>query len=58
MYSDDRKDRRNSFTATLSQRFRKHFFVSLGYTYTQNNSNADLFDFDKNTYTLSIGVNL
>jgi tetratricopeptide (TPR) repeat protein len=59
--SDDkgnRLDDRYTLTFSLSQTFYKNYFVSLGYTYTDNASNAKLFDYDKNMVGLNIGTNL
>ena len=55
-YTEDRKDQRTAFSAVLSQSFFKNFFASVAYNYIDNNSNADLYTFDKQTYTFSIGV--
>lgn len=55
LYSQDREDRRNTVTAVLSQQFCKYFFASLAFNYTDNNSSAGLYAFDKATYTFNIG---
>ena len=51
----DREDKRNSYTAVLSQGFFKYFFASLAFSYTDNDSNCDFYTFDRTTYTLSTG---
>jgi tetratricopeptide (TPR) repeat protein len=50
-----REDERNGMTAVVSQGFLKYFYASFAFTYTDNNSNADLFDYRRTTYTLSLG---
>ena len=55
LYTDNRVDRRHILTAVVSQEFYKHFFASFAFNYIDNNSNAELYDFDKQTYTLSVG---
>ena len=54
-YPDYRVDRKNVYTVALSQAFLKHFFASFAFNYTDNKSNADLFSFDKETYTVMLG---
>ena len=56
-YTEDREDERNTISATISQRFMKHYFASFGYTYMDNRSNAELYSFDKNIITFNMGVN-
>ncbi len=55
LYNQFRIDDRHSFTAVISQGFFKYFFASLAFGYIKNHSNLDLYDYDKKTYTLSIG---
>ena len=55
LYNQFRIDDRHSFTAVISQGFSKYFFASLAFGYIKNHSNLDLFDYDKKTYTFSIG---
>ncbi|MBI9085220.1 MAG: DUF560 domain-containing protein [Desulfobacterales bacterium] len=57
LYADNREDKRNTVSATVSQRFMKYYFASLGYTYMDNRSNAGLYSFDKNMITFNVGVN-
>ncbi|SJM92961.1 conserved hypothetical protein [Crenothrix polyspora] len=54
----NRLDNRYSLTFSLSQTFYKYYFVSLSYNYTDNSSNAKLFDYDKNMVGLNFGTNL
>jgi len=56
LYTKDRKDTRHSFYAVLSRNFLKYYFASLYYNYISNDSNADLYDFDRSIYGLSVGV--
>ncbi len=55
LYSDDRIDRRHTISAVLNQDIYKGLFASFAFNYIDNKSNADLFTFDKTTYTLSLG---
>ena len=48
-------DRKNVYTVALSQSFLKYCFASFAFNYTDNKSNADLFSFDKETYTAMLG---
>jgi tetratricopeptide (TPR) repeat protein len=54
-YPDDRIDRKDVYTVVLSQGFLKYCFASFAFNYTDNKSNADLYKFDKETYTLMLG---
>jgi Tfp pilus assembly protein PilF len=56
LYTNNREDTRHSFYAVLSKNFLEHYFASLYYNYVSNDSNADLYDFDRSIYGLSIGV--
>jgi tetratricopeptide (TPR) repeat protein len=55
LYEDYRVDRRQMITAVVSQGFYKHYFASFAFNYINNHSNAELYNFDKETYTLSLG---
>jgi hypothetical protein len=55
LYNFYREDKRNSITAVVSRGFLKYFYTSFAFTYTDNNSNADIFDYERTTYTLSLG---
>ena len=55
LYTEERVDRRHSFSAVVSQEFLKHLFTSLSYNYIENLSNLELFTYRKQTYTLSMG---
>jgi len=55
LYSNDRVDRQHSVTAVLSQEFYEHFFASYTFTYTKNDSNAGLYEFDQMTHTINVG---
>ena len=55
LYSEYRKDRKRNVTAVLSQEFLKNFFASFAFSFTDNNSNASLYEFEKTTYTANVG---
>jgi tetratricopeptide (TPR) repeat protein len=55
LYTNDRKDKRDVITVVVSQTFLKYFFASLAFNYTDNDSNAALYEFDKATYTVTVG---
>ncbi|MBA3035901.1 MAG: DUF560 domain-containing protein, partial [Desulfobacterium sp.] len=55
LYIKGRQDERDGITAIVSQGFLKYFYTSFAFTYTDNNSNADIYDYDRTTYTLSLG---
>ncbi len=55
LYTEERVDRRHSFTVVISQEFLKHFFSSFAFNYIENYSNLELYSFRKQTYTLSVG---
>jgi len=55
LYDLLREDKRHSVTAVLSQDFMKIFFGAFSFTYEDNNSNARLYEFDRTTYSLSVG---
>jgi len=55
LYSDERVDRQQSVTAVLSQEFYKYFFASYAFTYTKNDSNAELYTFNQTTHTVNVG---
>ena len=54
-YDDNRTDRRHMITAVVSQGFYKHFFASFAFNYIDNDSSIEIYKFDKETYTLSVG---
>jgi len=58
LFTSDREDDRHSLSAVVVYRFRENYFVSVGYTYIKNNSNAALYEFDKNMLTFEIGMAL
>jgi len=55
LYTDDRTDRRHTYTVVLSQEIYKNTFTSFTFNYIDNNSTTELYDFTKETYTLSVG---
>lgn len=54
----NRLDNRYALTFSLSQTFKKYYFVSLNYNYTDNSSNTQLFTYDKNMVGLNFGTHL
>ncbi len=56
LFDSYRYDRRNMVTAVINQNFYKNFFASFAINYIDNYSSAGLYDFSKETYTLSIGA--
>ncbi|MEW6673505.1 MAG: surface lipoprotein assembly modifier [Thermodesulfobacteriota bacterium] len=50
-----REDARHFFTGVLSQVIFKHFNLSYAFTYTDNDSNLALNDWDRTTHTVSLG---
>ena len=54
----DRRDTKHSFYMTLTRNFLKRFFGSLSLNYIRNNSNTDLYDFDKYVLGFHLGVKL
>ncbi|MBW2544914.1 MAG: DUF560 domain-containing protein [Deltaproteobacteria bacterium] len=55
LYSQDRKDKQHNIMAVLSQEFLEYFFATVTFNYTDNDSNASLYEFDKTTYTFDVG---
>ena len=56
LYTDWRYDQKNIYTAVVSQNFLEHYFASLAFNYIHNDSNTDIYAFDKRTYTFSVGA--
>jgi len=56
LYAKDREDSRDTVTVAVSHRFLQKYFVSFGYVYMNNDSNAALYTFDKNMVTLDFGI--
>jgi hypothetical protein len=54
-YTEIREDTVNEVIAVLSQYFFTDFFASLSYTYLNNDSNADIYSYDKSTYAIKFG---
>lgn len=55
LYSLDREDKQHDIMVVLSQEFLKHLFATFTFSYTDNNSNASLYEFDKTTHTINVG---
>jgi hypothetical protein len=56
-YSNDREDTRHTLLGVVAQNFLEHYFAACEIAYVRNRSNADLYDFDKTSLTLSLGLN-
>ncbi len=56
LYGDKREDSTNRISATVSRTFLERFFASFEWTYVENDSNAELYEFEKTTYALNAGV--
>jgi tetratricopeptide (TPR) repeat protein len=54
-YNTLREDKRHGFTAVVSREFYKNLFASFAYNFTRNDSNLELYEYDKTTKTISIG---
>lgn len=55
-YTVDREDTRNTFNVIISQKLNDLFFVSVEFLYIDNNSNADLFDYEKTSFGVKLGI--
>jgi hypothetical protein len=55
LYDKYREDERQGVTAVLSQGFMKYYYASFAFTYTDNDSSTDIFDYERTSYTLSLG---
>ena len=54
-YDKYRLDKRDTFTAVLSNGFLEYYFASFAFNYTDNRSSCELYEFDRTTYTISVG---
>ena len=54
LWSYNREDTRHNFYSVLSRDIMKHLTASVYFNWIENNSNTDLYDFDKTI----VGVNL
>jgi len=50
-----RTDKRHNFYVVLSRNFWKRFFASLSYNFINNESNTELYDYEKYVYGFSMG---
>lgn len=57
-YLKQREDDRYTVTAMASQSFMKRFFASTSFSYVRNKSNTSLFEYDKYTFGVDLGINL
>lgn len=51
----DRKDDRHNFFVVLSRNISKNLFASLSYNLIKDDSNTELYDFDKHVWGLNVG---
>jgi hypothetical protein len=54
-YTEIREDTVNDVIAVLTQYFLTNWFASFSYTYLDNDSNAEIYSYDKSTYALELG---
>lgn len=54
----DRRDNKHNLYATITRNFLRRFFGSLSFNYIRNNSNTDLYDFDKYVFGFHLGAKL
>ena len=50
-----RRDKRYNLYAVLSRNFSKNYFASFFYNWIDNESNTELYDFDKYIYAFNVG---
>ena len=55
-YQEIRRDQRTMASVSVTRHFFQYFFASLEYSFIGNRSNADLFTYTKQLYTLNVGV--
>jgi hypothetical protein len=56
IFNTKREDTRHTLVGMVVQNFMKRYFVSAELAYINNDSNFELYDFDKTTFTVSAGV--
>jgi len=56
LWSYHREDTRHNFYSVLSRDIRKHLTASVYFNWIENDSNADLYDFDKTILGFNLGV--
>lgn len=56
LYTKARHDKKSTIIIAIGQNITERFFATLEFTYLDNSSNQDLYDFDKMTFTLSGGL--
>lgn len=56
LWSFHRNDTRHNFYTVLSRDIRKHLTASVHFNWIDNNSNTDLYDFDKEIFGFNLGV--
>jgi len=56
--STTRVDKMMTFSSNVTKTFASRFDITAGWTYVNNNSNIDVFEYDRNIATLTIKVSL
>ncbi len=56
--STTREDKMTTFYANLTKTFASRFDITAGWMYVNNNSNIDVFEYDRNIATLTLRVSL
>ena len=56
LYPRPREDRRHTLLWILTQTFLRHYFVSAEISHIINDSNLELYDFDKTASTIKVGM--
>ncbi len=54
-WESHREDDRHNFYAVLSRNLTKHLYASVSYNFFLNESNTDLYDFDKHVFSFMVG---
>ncbi len=57
LYTEEREDDRHTFWVNVTQSIWKGLYAGVSYQCVKNDSNAGLYEFDKNTVTVSLGYN-
>lgn len=56
LYDAYRNDRGHFLSVSLSRKFLERFFASLSYSYSRNDSNLALYTYDRQTYSINLGL--
>jgi hypothetical protein len=55
LYDEDRADDRSLVSLVISQRFFDHYFATIKATYLDNDSNLEIYGYDRTTVSTSVG---